>query len=124
MSSHTVSIPEQVYTELAPMAAQENKDVEQIIGEAVQRYLWEARERQMDRELEAYRALHADLKQRCLGRYVAIHNGAMADSDADRAALSRRVRRKFGNAAVLITRVEAEPEREFMLRSPRFERGV
>lgn len=67
MNGHTVTIPEQVYTELVPMAAQENKDIEQIVGEAVRRYLWEARERQMDRELEAYRAMHTDLKSRYLG---------------------------------------------------------
>ncbi len=124
MNGHTVTIPEQVYTELVPMAAQENKDIEQIVGEAVRRCLWEARERQMDRELEAYRTMHADLKSSYLGQYVAVHAGALVDSDADRSALSRRVRRKFGNAAVLIARVEAEPEREFMLRSPRLERGM
>ena len=68
--------------------------------------------------------MHTDLKQRFLGQYAAICNGALVDSDADRAALARRVRRQYGNAAVLITRVEPEPEREFTLRSPRFERGV
>jgi len=124
VDSHTISIPEQVYTELMPVAARENKGIEQIVGEALQRYLWEARERQMDRELEAYRAMHADLKQRFLGQYAAICNGALVDSDADRAALARRVRQQYGSAAVLITRVEPEPEREFTLRSPRFERGV
>ena len=123
MIGHKIVISEQVYAELMPVAAQENRDIEQVVGEALQRYLWEARERQMDRELEAYRAMHADLKQRYLGRYVAIQNGTVVDTDADRVALSKRVRQKLGNTVVLILRVEQAAEREFMLRSPHFERG-
>jgi hypothetical protein len=123
MNGHTIVIPEQVYAELMPMAAQEDKDIGELVNEALRRYLWEARERQMDREMETYRALHAELKQRYLGQFVAIHHGAVVDSGADRVALSRQVRQKYGNAVVLITQVEQEPEREWMMRSPRFERG-
>jgi len=68
--------------------------------------------------MEAYRTMHAELKQRFLGEYVAIHNGELVDHDADRRALSRRVRQKYRSVAVLITPVEEKPEREFLMQSP------
>jgi len=123
MNGHTIVIPEQVYAELMPVAAQEARDIQELVSDALRRYLWEARERQMDREMEAFRAMHAELKQRYLGQFIAMQNGTVVDSDADRVALSRRVRQTHGNAVVLITQVEQEPEREWMMRSPRLERG-
>ena len=121
--SHSVAVSDRVFTELIPVAEQEDRNVEELVNEALQRYLWEAKERQIDREMEVYRALHAELKPRYLGQYVAIHNGKMVGHNADRQTLSQQVRRKYGSAAVLITRVEEAPEREFVVRNPRFERG-
>lgn len=121
---HRVLIPDQVFAELAPIAKQEDKEISELVTEALRQYLWEAKERKIDREMEAYRTMHAELKQRFLGKYVAIHNGELVDHDADRRALSRRVRQKYGSVAVLITPVADEPEREFLMLSPRFERGA
>ncbi len=124
MTEHRVLIPDQVFAELMPISEQEDKEISDLVTEVLQRYLWEAKERKIDREMEAYRMMHAELKGRFLGKYVAIHNGKLVDHDADRRALSRRVRRQYGNAAVLITPVEDGPEREFLMLSPRFERGA
>ena len=123
MAKHRVLIQDHMFAELIPIAEQEDKEIEDLVSEALRQYLWEAKERKIDREMEAYRAMHAELKQRFLGEYVAIHNGELVDHDADRRALSRRVRQKYENVAVLITPVEEEPEREFLMLSPRFERG-
>lgn len=123
MAKHRVLIQDYMFAELIPIAEQEDKEIEDLVSEALRQYLWEAKERKIDREMEAYRAMHAELKQRFLGEYVAIHNGELVDHDADRRALSRRVRQKYENVAVLITPVEEEPEREFLMLSPRFERG-
>ena len=123
MAKHRVLIQDHMFAELIPIAEQEDKEIEDLVSEALRQYLWEAKERKIDREMEAYRAMHAELKQRFLGEYVAIHNGELVDHDADRRALSRRVRQKYENVAVLITPVEEEPERELLLQSPRFERG-
>ena len=78
---------------------------------------WEAKERKIDQEMEAYRAMHAKLKQRFLGKYVAIHDNELVGHDTDRHALSRRVRQKYGSTAMLITPVEEKPEREFLMLS-------
>ena len=124
MAEHSVLIPDQVFAELMPIVEQEGKKVSELITEALRQYLWEAKERKIDREMEAYRAMHAELKQRFSGEYVAIHDGELVDHDADRCALSRRVREEYGDVAVLITPVEESPEREFLMHSPRFERGM
>lgn len=124
MAEHRVLIPDQVFADLMPIAEQEDKEISELVTEALRKYLWEAKERKIEREMEAYRTMHAGLKQRFLGKYVAIHNGELVDHDADRRALSQRVRQKYGNAAVLITPVEDKPEREFLILSPRFERGA
>lgn len=113
-----------MFSELLPMSRQENKEVSDLVNEALKYYLWTAKERKIDQEMEAYRAMHAELKRRFLGQYVAVHDGKLVDHDTDRGALSRRVRQEYGNVAVLITPVEEEPEREFTILSPRLERGT
>jgi hypothetical protein len=124
MAEHTVSIPDHIISELMPMLEEEGKDVSEFVAEALRRYLWEARERKIDQEMTAYRAMHSELKQRLLGEYVAIHHGKLVDHDPDRNALSSRVRQRYGNAALLITPVQVEAEREFLMLSPRWERGA
>ena len=64
MVSHAVMLSDQLVTELIPLARREDKAIEEVVNEAVQRYIWEAREQQMDRELTAYHAQYAQIKQR------------------------------------------------------------
>lgn len=121
MPEHRVLIQDQVFTELVPIAEQEDKEISELVTEALRRYLWEIKECKIDREMEAYRSMHTELKHHFLGQYVAIHNGELVDHDADRRALSRRVRQKYGSVAVLIAPIEEEPEREFLMLTPRFD---
>jgi DNA repair protein RadC len=39
-----------------------HKEISELVNEALQRYLWEAKERKIDREMETYRTMHAELK--------------------------------------------------------------
>ena len=124
MTYRSITIPDQILAGLLPLAKQQDKKVEELVQEAIQQYVWEARERQIDREMQSFRALHPKLVQHYLGEHVAIYNGELVGHAADRRALTRRVRQKYGDAVVLITPVEQAPEREFLLTSPRFERGA
>lgn len=67
--------------------------------------------------------MHAELAEKYLGQYVAIHNGKVVDHDKDFHSLHSRIRQRFGRQPVLLRRVEAEPERVLAFRSPRLERG-
>jgi predicted transcriptional regulator len=92
-----------------------------LLDLAVRSYL-----RQMDRETikaeaEAYRAMHPKLIEQYLHKYVAIHRNAVVDVDVDFQSLHDRIRKQFGQLPVLLRRVEQEPERTLVFRSPRFE---
>lgn len=124
MKTHSVLVPDDVFMKLMPIAEEKDKEISELVNEALQRYLWEANERKIEQETEAFRSMHDELKQHFLGEYVAIHQGKLVDHDVDRRALSRRVRREYPNGGVLITPVEDEPERVFLMLTPRFERDA
>jgi hypothetical protein len=72
----------------------------------------------ISRESAAYRAMHADLIDDYLGQYVAIHDGKLVDHGSDFSTLHERVRKRFGRQPVLVRRVEINPERTLVFRSP------
>jgi len=61
------------------------------------------------KQLQAYCTMHAELKQRFLGQYVAIHNGEVVDHDPDRWGLFLRLDWKYRKQA-LIMLVEDDAE--------------
>jgi hypothetical protein len=76
----------------------------------------------LDRELEAYAALHPELKDRYMGKYVAIHHGKLVDIADDLEELAIRTKIKYGDDFVLIKQVRPEIMQTFVMRSPRIAR--
>lgn len=60
---------------------------------------------------EAYQALHPTLKETHLGKYVAIDNNRLIDSDADRVVLRERLIATYPNRFIPIRLVEETPTR-------------
>lgn len=117
----TLTLEPKLQQQLEQVAAEKTTSADELLDAAVRTYL-----RQLDREkirLEAaaYRSLHSQLILDYLEQYVAIHRGRVVDSDVNFEALHARIREHFGNQAVLIRRVEIEPERTLTFRSPRME---
>jgi hypothetical protein len=75
----------------------------------------------MNRNVEAFTVLHAELVKQYLGQCVAIHEGELVDHDADPVALLHRIRTRFPDQVVLRRKVEPLPEREIRIRHPRIE---
>ena len=73
----------------------------------------------LQREIEAYHALHPELVTRFLGSYVAIYQGKLVDWDQSQAALLTRKQRDYADKIVLIRQVTQEVEPELHFRSPR-----
>ena len=73
----------------------------------------------IEQEQRAYAAQHPQLVAQYAGEYIAMHHGEVVDHDADRAALGRRVRARYGHTPVLITPVLAQPQQVITVRSPR-----
>ena len=99
-------------------AEREAKSVNDIVNEAVERYLRERQLAKLDVEIEAYERMHAELKQKYFGQWVAVREQRLVDHDEERAALYHRVRAKYGWATVLIRRVGEQPVEELWIRTP------
>lgn len=76
----------------------------------------------MERNVQAYKAMHGELVQHYLGQYVALCDGQLIDRDTDPVALLLRVRAGYLDQVVLRRKVESVPERELHIRHPRIEK--
>lgn len=95
---------------------------EQLIDAAVRAYLRQLDRARIKAEVQTFQAQHADLLGSYFGEYVAMYNGQLVDHDADFEALHTRIRHKYGNQPVLLRRVEQQPTRELVFRSPHMEK--
>lgn len=80
---------------------------------------WEAH---ISAEAAAWYARPAADRTPYAGQYVAVLEGEVIDHDEDQSALAERIRARYPETPVLITRAEARAPREFHIRSPRLER--
>lgn len=99
-------------------AAEEVRSVNDLVNEAVARYLRERQEAKIDREIAAFDAMHVHLTREHLEEWVAVHDQELVDHDSDRVALYRRIRTRYGRTAVLIRQVTASRTDEVWLRTP------
>ena len=99
-------------------AERESRTLNDIVNEAVSLYVHRMQQEKIDREAEAYKRMYNTLRDRFLGRWVAIHNQQVIDHDSDSQALYRRVRQRFGRTSVLIRQVSERPVDEIWMRTP------
>ena len=90
-----------------------------MLNDLVESYRRSCEAEKLQRETVAYVRMHPDLVGQYLGRWVAIHERALVDHDAEPAALYQRIRQRFGRTSVLLREVEDQPSRELRTRSPR-----
>lgn len=118
MFSETVVVRPDLRQTLTERAVQEDRSVDELVNEAIDFYLRLRQQEKLDREIAVYTALHPSLWQKMPGKWVAIHDGKMVDSDADQAALYRRVGVKYERTAMLIRQVRQEATEELWVRTP------
>lgn len=126
-----VTLNESVYDRVVRLARRRRQEVGETVAQFLEEALlaedgeeavinWSEADESVDQEIAAYHRLHPDLWRKYPGQHVAIQNGRLVDHDADGLSLSRRIYSRYPNTFVLIRQVEAQPEREIQLRSPRF----
>ena len=93
-------------------ARKEDKSLNDMVNEAVEHYLRERQRAKLDREISAYEAMHAELREKYPGQWVAVHEQKLIDRDSDRLALYRRVRARYGRTSVLLRQVTEQPVEE------------
>jgi hypothetical protein len=133
MTQNVIQLPQEMYEAVRRRAAAERKTADRLVTEWVAAQLDEEvseedkptvfeganeHEEAIEREQAAYLALHPMLLDQHPGEYVAIHGGKLIDCDKDGATLSRRVRSRYPQQFVWISRVEPTPIRTF--RNPSF----
>lgn len=92
----------------------------ELIEQAIRHFLREERRRLLQRESEAFRALHKDLIAAHAGEFVAIYDGRLVDYDRDQEALLLRINTAYPTVPVLIKQVAPDLEETYLIRSPRF----
>jgi hypothetical protein len=73
----------------------------------------------VEREMQAYIALHPQLKDKYLGQHVAIYGGKLIDTDRDYMALYKRIEIRYPREFVWLTTVQEEAMPTLIFRSPR-----
>lgn len=114
----TILLSPDLQIAVSKLAEQEAKSVDEVLHEAVRGYQRQRNHEKLRKEIAAYEALHAELKQKYFGEFVAVHDGQLVDRDHDRAELYRRVRQTYGNVSVLIREVTEEPIQTLWWRTP------
>ncbi|MDM8526702.1 hypothetical protein QUF58_00705 [Anaerolineales bacterium HSG24] len=118
-----ITIEPTVETKLEQFAQLVDQSVEEIINQALSRYLDYLSDRKLDTEISAYEKLHPQLKQKYLGHYVAIHQGQLIDTDTDCGNLFLRVEKKYGDVTILIRQVKETPDEIYNFHGVRMERA-
>jgi len=116
--STTITLRSDLSEPLQASAQQQDTTVDNLVNEAVERYLREEQRHKIDQEIAAYERLHPQLWRTLPGQWVAVDNGKVVDQDQDRAALYRRIRAAYGRTAVLIRQVKADVVEEIWVRTP------
>ncbi len=106
----TIAVETELYNRIEKAASEHKANINEILNQAVRRYLWELDRRKISEESKIYRQHHAELKDQYLGQYIAMHEGQVVDHDADFPTLRQRIRQLFGHTPVMITLVEETAE--------------
>ena len=71
----------------------------------------------LQKEAEAYLAMHQKLLADYAGQWVAVHQGQLLDHDEDENALMERLEQRHPEVLFLVRQVEVEAEREIYVPS-------
>jgi hypothetical protein len=119
----TVNLKTETLNDLEEMAHHYGLEVNELLNNALRNYRRRLDEAKIEAEKQQFLRQHAQLKENYLGQFIALHQGQVIDHDQTFETLHRRVRQKYGREAILIRRVEVEPDRPLMWRSPRLQWG-
>jgi predicted transcriptional regulator len=104
--SDTIIRPDLVQ-KLKQVASEQSMNVEEFIEAAIQTYLRQLEQDELQKNITAYEQLEPHLLKEYSEQYVAVAKGEVVDHDEVFQALHRRIRVRFGRQPVLIRQVSA-----------------
>ncbi len=123
-----ISIPQTLYRRVRVLARARKQPVDDVLVEVLDQALppddesdITDEEAAVEREMQAYIALHPMLKKKYLGQHVAIFGGQLIDVDEDYGALYERIDAQYPDQFVWLATVEEEAIPTLVFRSPRLE---
>lgn len=118
----TIVLESELYRRIEQVAQEDKRSVGDTLADAVRQYLWELDRRKISEESAVYRQRFPELKGQYLGQYVAMRDGQVIDHDVDFPPLRQRIFQRFGNAPVMIARVENGDDLSLIRRGFRVEK--
>lgn len=120
----TLDVPENIYREVAQLAQETQRTVDQVLEEIVIRsfpaFYVDPDQDKMQREVDAFEAMHAELWEKYPNEYVAVYQGQVIDHDMDEMVLIDRIRAIYPDEVIMVDKVLPQLQREIVFRSPRF----
>lgn len=107
-----LTISDELANEIQSEAQARGIEIEDFLKQAIRRERTLAERRKIEREQAWWLEQPLTERAKYSGKYVAVHNQELVDSDSDNAALYRRIRARFGRTPVLM--MPAEGPREMM----------
>lgn len=100
----TVAVEAELYDRIEKAAKKHKADIDELLNQAIRRYLWELDRRKISDESKIYRQQYVELKAKYEGQYIAMHEGQVVDHDPDFEVLYQWVRQQFEHTPVMITK--------------------
>lgn len=119
MMTASLAVSAGTMEQLMTIAQEEGTTPQALAEKAIRRFLRYETRRRIQREEEAFRAIHAQLRNTYPDQFVAICHGRVVDHDPDQLALLRRVEERYPDTPVLIRQITPEIEEVYTFRSPR-----
>lgn len=121
MSINEIELTPELAAKVRRFAQEEGETVADFVNEAVREHLALLDDQKLSKEIRAFERLHPQLAEQYLGKFVALHNERVVDSDEAFEALFLRIQARFGDTPVLIRQVTSNPVLELRASSPRLE---
>ena len=115
----TITIQDDLLHSIQKIAEREQQTVESVVNDWLARQFVLVREQKIKEEAMRFRKMHKKLRAKYLGKYIAMRDGEVLDSDEDVRILYLRIKERFGNEPILITPVQEQPLPTYHMRSPR-----
>ena len=115
LMSTLISLPNQLYERVRQSAHKKQQTVDEYLTELVLTALNVdeivpiTEDEALAKEAQAWESLYPMLKEKYTGQHVAIYQGRIVDVDADPLLLHRRIRNRYLDKAVWMSRVEEQP---------------
>jgi hypothetical protein len=106
---NAVTLDPNLWKQLSVEAERHHKDVETLVHEWLKKNLQEQWEQKFDKEWERYLALYSQLRNSYADKVIALMDGVVIDSGDELSEVYHRVKAKYPEEPVVITRVGPEP---------------